>query len=313
MYPATNRNRDLAALAGKQSGVLRKDQLSAVGLTHKAARRHVALGRWTEWGHNVLLLSNAAPTREQLKRIALLDPSGPSALASHTALEQGGFRGFAHEARHVHVVVVHGATYCALPGVVYHESRRFGQQDIVRINGLNATAQPRSAIDAGAWQRWPRFACALLAAVVQQRVCTVQRLAEALANAGRVRHRAHMRLAITDIAGGAQALGEIDVARLCRRFHLCPPNRQQVRRDPDGRLRYLDCEWVLEDGSIVVLEVDGSHHHSVEHWEADMKRERKVVISRRWVLRASNFELRHEQEAVARDLTAMGVPLVRVN
>lgn len=39
-----------------------------------------------------------------------------------------------------------------------------------------------------------------------------------------------------------------------------------------------------------------------------MKRERKVVISRRWVLRASNYEVRHAPAEIAKDLVAMGVP-----
>jgi hypothetical protein len=311
MYSGTHRHPTLAALAARQFGVIRKDQLVGVGVSHKTASRNLALGRWTEWGNNVLLLSNAEPTREQLKRIALLDPLRPTALACHSALEQGGFRSFAQEAHEVHVLIERGGTYFALPGVVYHESRRFDDHDIVTIKGLNATRHPRSAIDAGAWQRWPRFACAMLAAAVQQRMCTADQLAATLATVGHVRHKAHMRLAIADIVEGAQAMGEIDVATLCRRFNLRPPTRQRVRRDADGRVRYLDCEWDLEDGSVVVLEVDGSHHQLVEHWEADMKRERKVVISRRWVLRASNLQLRYEQEDVARDLIAMGVPLVR--
>jgi uncharacterized protein YxjI len=138
-------------------------------------------------------------------------------------------------------------------------------------------------------------------------MCTAEQLERTLAVVGRVRHKQHMRLATADIAGGCQALGEIDVARLCRRFRLRPPDRQKVRRDPAGRHRYLDCEWDL-DGSTVVLEVDGSHHLEVEHWEADMKRERKVVISRRWVLRASNYEVRHAPAEIAKDLVAMGVP-----
>lgn len=139
-------------------------------------------------------------------------------------------------------------------------------------------------------------------------MCTTWQLDQTLAVVGRVRHKAYMRLAIRDIAEGAHALGEIDVANLCRRFRLRPPDRQKPRRDSTGRVRYLDCEWDLADGSIVVLEVDGSHHLKVEHWEADMKRERKVVISRRWVLRASNYEVRHEQAEVAKDLVAMGIP-----
>ncbi|MEP6665240.1 MAG: hypothetical protein ABJA81_02225 [Nocardioidaceae bacterium] len=311
MYPGTDRHPALAALAVSQLGVLRKSQLAAVGLPHKFAFRQVDAARWSEWGNNVLLLSNAPPTREQLKRIALLDPSGLTALASHTALEHGGFRSFAQEASDVHLLVVRGATYAELPGVVHHESRRLEPPDVVNTRGLRTTRHPRSAIDSGAWQPWPRFACAMLGAVVQQGMCTPRQLDQAFAVVGRVRHKQHMRLALKDIAAGAHALGEIDAASLCRRHHLRPPDRQKARRDPTGRLRYLDCEWDLEDGSIVVLEVDGSHHFDVEHWEADMKRERKVVISRRWVLRASNYEVRHEHADVARDLIAMGVPVVR--
>ena len=81
-----------------------------------------------------------------------------------------------------------------------------------------------------------------------------------------------------------------------------------MRRDPAGRRRYLDCEWELEDGRVVVLEVDGSHHVEVGHWEADMKRERAIVVSRRTVLRCTANEARHDQAALAADLRAAGVP-----
>jgi very-short-patch-repair endonuclease len=81
-----------------------------------------------------------------------------------------------------------------------------------------------------------------------------------------------------------------------------------VRRDPSGRKRYLDCEWNLGNGVIVVLEVDGSHHLTVEHWEADIRRERKIVTSGRLVLRATSAELRLDPHEVATDLRALGVP-----
>ena len=127
---------------------------------------------------------------------------------------------------------------------------------------------------------------------------------------GRIRHKARMRLAIRDIAGGAEALSEIDIAALCRSFGLRPPDRQRIRRDPTGRKRYLDCEWVLADGTVLVLEVDGSHHRDVAHWEADMKRERRVVIGGSSVLRASANEARYEQAELAADLRDFGVPLL---
>ena len=126
---------------------------------------------------------------------------------------------------------------------------------------------------------------------------------------GRVRHKHWMRLALLDIAGGAESLSEIDVAKLCRAHGLRPPDRQRIRRDRHGRRRYLDCEWDTEVG-VIVLEIDGAHHMDVAHWEADMKRERQIVIGRRWVLRASSYEARAEQPELAADLRAAGVPSI---
>ena len=240
--------------------------------------------------------------------VAVLDPQGPTALAGLSALEVAGFRFFGREAELIHVVVRRGARYHRFPGVTIHESRRFDPLDVQRRDWLPCLPPARSALDAAAWQPFPRYACAVLAAAVQQRLCTAAELAAALQTVGRIRHKQHLRLAVDDIAGGAEALSELDVADLCRRHCLAVPGRQSVRRDPAGRRRYLDCEWDLPDGRVVVLEVDGSHHVEVEHWEADMKRERAIVVSRRTVLRCTANEARNEQAALARDLRAAGVP-----
>ena len=148
----------------------------------------------------------------------------------------------------------------------------------------------------------------MVAAVVQQRLTSAARLDAEMRTVGRVRHKAYMRLALLDIAEGAHSLGELDLATLCRRFRLVPPIHQVTRRDAAGRRRYLDAEWVLPNGEIVVLEVDGSHHLDVANWQADMKRERSVVVTRRRVLRATAFEVRLEAAAIAADLRALGVP-----
>lgn len=148
----------------------------------------------------------------------------------------------------------------------------------------------------------------MVAAVVQQRLTSAARLDAEMRTVGRVRHKAYMRLALLDIAEGAHSLGELDLATLCRRFGLVPPIHQVTRRDAAGRRRYLDAEWVLPNGEIVVLEVDGSHHLDVANWQADMKRERSVVITRRRVLRGTAFEVWLEGAAIAADLRALGVP-----
>jgi hypothetical protein len=240
--------------------------------------------------------------------IAIKDADPVAALASHSALEQAGFKGFAKEAAPIHVVVPRGAKTSQLPNVTVHESRRFLLEHIRSYSSTPCTEVNRSAVDAGAWQPWPRFAVAIMAAVVQQRVCAVPSLHQALDEVGKVRHRKIMRLALHDVGGGAEALSEIDIARMCRRFGLRAPRRQRVRRDRSGRKRFLDCEWDLPDGTVLVLEVDGAHHMEVTHWDDDIKRQRKVVTRHRHLLRATAMEARFEQADLVADLVAMGVP-----
>ena len=72
----------------------------------------------------------------------------------------------------------------------------------------------------------------------------------------------------------------------------------------------MDAEWDLPRGGGVVLEVDGKQHMDAVSWQADMRRERAIVVGRRWVLRATNFEVRHEPAFLVRDLVALGVPSI---
>jgi hypothetical protein len=301
-------NPDLARLLLHQAGVATGTQLVGQGLTESHVRAQARAGRWQRVGDRCVVIHNHVLTRRQRMWVAVLDPAGPTALAGLSALEVAGFRFFGRETELIHVLVRRGARYHRFAGVTIHESRRFEPSDVQHRDWLPCLPLARSALDAAAWQPFPRYARGLIAAAVQQRMCTAAELGEQLQFVGRIRHKQHLRLAIDDITGGAEALSELDVADLCRRHSLEPPARQRVRRDPAGRRRYLDCEWDLPDGRIVVLEVDGSHHVEVEHWEADMKRERSVVISRRTVLRCTANEARHEQGSVARDLRAVGVP-----
>lgn len=293
-----------------QAGVIRRDHADQFGLTRAFARNQLRASRWTKWGDHVLLMQNSGPSRRQLMLIAVLDAGYPAALASHTALELAGFNSFANEADDIHIIIPRGARCYPFSGVRVHESRRVKSEFHIELAGLPCTDVARSAIDAAAWQPWPRFACALVAAVVQQRLCTAEELDGAMHHIGRIRHKAHLREAIRDIRGGSQALSEIDLIRICRRFGIQEPDRQVRRIDSHGRMRYLDAEWRLSDGRRVVLEVDGAHHLDVQSWEVDMRRERGLVIRGAHVLRATAIELRVEPALVVADLCAIGVPRV---
>jgi hypothetical protein len=308
MFPGTEHHEALRRLAVGQRGVIHRDQFRYLDMSRAYVASQVDARRWTAIGQNVVLLQNAPPLRDQVMWLAVLDAGEDAALGSHTSLELAGFNGFSRESELIHLVIQRGSRTTAMPDVRVHESRRLRMEDVIRTRGLPRTETARSVLDAAAWQPFPRFACLMVAAAVQQRLTTAPKLDAAMRRVGRIRHKAYLRLAIADVATGAESLGEFDLAHLCRKFGLVAPARQSQRRDGSGRWRYLDSEWDLPNGEILVLEVDGRHHLDVAHWQADMKRERSIVISRRWVLRATTFELRLEAASVFSDLRAMGVP-----
>ena len=228
---------ELSRTARSQNGVIHRDQCRSIGVHRSYVRNQLDAERWTAWGDKVLLLQNARPSRRQLMWIAILDARPLAALCSHTSLELAGFQvlcgggeadtsaGPARREGDPHSPV---SSFTSRVGWV----SRAGLDD----RGLRRTEDSRSVIDAAAWQPWPRFACLMLAAAVQQRLCTPADLEHALSYVGRVRHKAYLRVALGDIARGAHSLGELDVAAVCRRFRLAPPQRQMKRRDRGGRM-----------------------------------------------------------------------------
>ena len=147
----------------------------------------------------------------------------------------------------------------------------------------------------------------LYEAVVQQGLTSPDRLLEWVDRLRPLRGADRFRRTLSEIAGGAQSVSEIDVRRMCARAGLALPARQVRRRDSSGRLRYTDCEWVLADGSVLVLEVDGGFHMEVEHWEDDLARQRSLTARTRQIVRCTTRELRDDPDRVARDLARLGV------
>jgi hypothetical protein len=309
VYARVNQHPELEGLALRQRGVVHRRQFSWAGVSRHEVEAHLVAERWRGVGNEVVLLQNAPPNRRQLMWVAVLD-AGECALGSHTSLELAGFSSFAAEAQLIHLVVPRGHKVTPLQGVRVHESRRLQPEQSVFTDGLPRTATPRSVLDAAAWQPHPRFAATMVAAAVQQRLVTPAELRDELRRVGRIRHKQYLREAVLDAAAGAHSAGELDLARMCRRFGLAAPDRQVPRRDASGVWRFTDAEWDLPHRGVAVLEVDGKQHMDAVHWQADMRRERAIVIGRRWVLRATNFEVRHEPFLLVRDLLALGVPRI---
>ncbi|MBA3619426.1 MAG: hypothetical protein H0W56_07540 [Acidothermales bacterium] len=295
----------LAALAAEQDAVVTRAQLAALGYDRHRIRDHVRAARWRLVGKHVVVLHRGPRSERQRWWTAVLNLGQCAALAGLTAAAAGGLTGFVSES--VHVVVPRGARIHPLPGVTVHESRRFSRADIHPSSAPPSVRVERALVDAAVWSSSPRRACAIIAAGVQQRLTTVGRLRRELLRAGAVRHRRLLTGLLDDIAGGAQALSEIDFARLCRRGRLPAPTRQAVRRDSRGRRRYLDVEWRL-NGKVFVVEVDGGVHLvAAQSWE-DQLRQNELVLKGDTVLRYPSVIIRTEPQLVLDQLRSLLLP-----
>lgn len=286
----------LADLAARQHAVLHREQLRAHGIGMAQVRAAVVAKRWQIVGRTAVILANAPLNIRQREWVAVLLPTKTAALAGLSAAAAAGLRGF--EPDQVHILVAHD-TCTRLPSwVKVHESRRFSAADVHRAQGPPRTSASRSVIDAATWSGSARRACALLCAAVQQRLMTPGRLRRELHHAGAIRHAAIMRAVLGDISGGGHTLAEIDLAPLARQAGLPPPRRQALRREHDGKTRYLDAEFDLPDGTVLAVEVDGSVHLQPLVWWDDMSRQNELVIGGRSVLRYPSLTIRLEPQAV---------------
>ncbi len=230
-------------------------------------------------------MHNGPLTTVQEWAVAVLAGGKLAALAGRSGAQAGGLTGWPQ--RCPAVVVPRGTTYPSLDGVLVkvHESRRFTAEDVHPGSWPPRVRIERALVDAAAWSPRPRTACGILAAGVQQRLTTAARLMVTLDRAGAIRYRQILRSALVDIAGGADAVSEIDFIRFCRRNRLPRPQHQQVRRDPDGRRRYLDATLVGPTGAVVRVEIDGALHLVVSTYWDDMSRGNELAISRETALR----------------------------
>ncbi|HZE48304.1 MAG TPA: hypothetical protein VE074_02010 [Jatrophihabitantaceae bacterium] len=286
-----------AVSASDLDDVVSRAHLLRLGCTRWQIESRIAAGRWQPVGC-AIVLHNGPLTRRQRWRVALLNCGPRSALTAFTALEALGLHGWERDA--VHVLAPAGVARPNLAGIRLHRTSAMGRDELLHARRCHRVAP--AAVIAASTFRTPRPAVGLLAATVQRRLTSAADLRAALSRAPRTRHRAALVAAVGDIEMGAHALSEIDFIRLCRRNGLPPPTQQSVRVELDGRRRYLDAEWVLEDGRRVVVEVDGAVHLAPRTWFDDQLRQNEVTLAGAIVLRYPSVIVREESGIVVTQL-----------
>jgi len=178
------------------------------------------------------------------------------------------------------------------------QTRRLKPEDVIRV-GLPRVRPEIAAVRAGLWAVTDRQAATILAMAVQQRITTAKSIGRALLDVKRHRRRRYLERVVLDLLDGAQALGEVDFAALCRRHGYPTPDRQVVCKGARGRV-YLDVYWIRFR---LVVEVDGIHHLHATVVVADALRQNDISLTSNTVLRLPLLGLRvAEKEFMAQSV-----------
>ncbi|GAB2990607.1 hypothetical protein [Nocardioides montaniterrae] len=294
-------------LAQAQHGLLTRAQLAALGVDRWAVRHRIATERWLALGPTVVSTTTGALSREQRKWWGVLHAGAGAVLGDLTAAEHLGLRNWTRDEITV-LVDKENAPNSGIDGITFVQTRHSLALLRDRRSEIPCAAIEPAVLRFASRQRSHRTAEGVLAAAVQQQLTSPELLLGWVDRLRPLRGAPRFRVALGEIAGGAQSVAEIDVRRMCNAFRLRLPDRQTKRRDSSGRLRFTDCEWHLPNGHVIVLEVDGAFHMETEHWEDDLARQRRLSGPGRTIVRCSARELRDDPDVVARDLRALGVP-----
>ncbi|WP_344048251.1 hypothetical protein [Nocardioides panacihumi] len=293
--------------ARSQEGLITRRQLRAAGVRAQAVAHRIATDRWQAHSPTVIATFTGALDEAQRLWLGVLHGGEGALVAGLHAAELGGL---ANWHRDEVVVLVPSGLRVPTPLDGYRFLRTTRDLGSLRSTELTPPCcRPIVAVLLWASEQDNiRTTRGVLAAVVQQRLTTADQLLRVLDGLGRLRHSAEMRRTLTEIAGGAQSVAELDVRRMCRQHGLAQPTRQVKRYDGDGRVRFTDCEWRLADGRVLVLEVDGAFHMEAQQWEDDLARQRALSGPDRVIVRCTARELRDGPTRLARDLRRLGVP-----
>ena len=208
-------------------------------MSRQELRWRVTSGRWQRPCHGIVVAHSGPITRKQRLWVAVLWGGEGAVLAGLTAAKLDGLEGFSRSGfadRPIHLLVPACRSIGRKPppgiSVSVHYSTAMTPDDVHPRREPRRTRVARSLVDAAAWMGSDRGAQAVLAAGVQQRLARGRATCWRSWPANRrLPRRAMISATLDDIAGGAQALSELDLIRLVRCHRLPEPDRQARRRD----------------------------------------------------------------------------------
>lgn len=280
------RRRRAEGRAREQEGILSRRQLYQLGLTRSEVRANVRAGRWRRVGRQCVCVHTGPLSQSARHWVAVLEAGPRAYLDGASALVEAGLQHFT--ATSIRVSVPRGArVYRRLRAVDIRQTRRWSADD-VEATGLPRARPAVAAVRAALWARSDREAALVLTMTVQQGIESAQQIALEMLRVRRDRRRAFIHGVLHDLLDGVRSLGELDVARECRRRGLPEPTRQVVRQAKNGTY-YLDVYWKPWK---LVVEIDGIQHTWAAQIVGDAIRQNSLALAGDTVLRLPLLGLR---------------------
>jgi hypothetical protein len=289
----------LAWLLGYQRGVISRPQALARGVTMDALRHRIRSGGpWQRLLPGIYLTATGSPTGEQLQIAAMLFAGSDSLLTGLAALRTYGIR--VPAARRVDVLVPASRQRASCGYVVIHRTRRF-PQTYGCDGAIRLAPVERAVADAARGLSELSDVRAVVAGAVQQRKCTIGKLAAEVAE-GPTRGSAQLRRVLAEVIVGIRSPAEGDFRDLVLRSGL-PVPLFNADLYIGGRFLARPDAWWPAAG--VAAEVDSREWHlSPADWQQTMLRHDRMAAVGIKALHFSPNQIRDRPREVVRLIAA---------
>jgi hypothetical protein len=264
---------EFAGLCGARIVLLR--QLEGLGLGRSTVRyRCRPGGPWRAVLPGVVMLSNAAPDRDDHREAALLYAGPRSVITSIDALQLHGMQRMPHPSGPIHVLVPADRRRVGAGRVLVERTERLPEPALGR---WPLAPVERAALDFARRSRDRDAVRATIAEVVQRGRCTVAELVGELA-LGSGRGSALPREVLAEVGDGVRSVAEAKARKLVHGMPLPVPIWNPRLVDVDGRLIAVPDAWF--DDVAMAWEIDSREWHlSPEDYDRTVQRRSAMMAA----------------------------------
>jgi len=220
-------DRTFDELMEDQAGMVARRQLNELGIDADRVRHQIAAGRWEERTPRVISTVTGELTFDQRCWLGVLHAGPQAMLGNLTAAACHDLENWARPS--ICVLVDDELSFDPVAGVDFFRSRRSFELLASPRPGIPRCRLEPAVLLWAAYEAPERAAHGVIAATVQQRLTTPDRLIEWVDLLQPLRRAKAFKRTLSFVDAGAHSGAELEIGRMCRRFEMPQPTRQHRR------------------------------------------------------------------------------------